>query len=143
MSVSVFSCPSPLRGSPKNERLNQGTVPRKLALVHRTWNQLLMEPSATMFPIGNVALDSSNRLQRCCPSLRGRFCLQSVSRDRHDFNADRAVIFRSACQITGSTSSAAPSKTSVVTSVLPKNIESEDCLGAAGNMDQLSRLRDA
>ncbi len=100
-----------------------------------------MELSATMFPIRNVASDFQTDLNDVALRFAANFAINPVSRDRHDFNADRAVIFRSACQITGSTSSAAPSKTSVVTSVLSKNIESEDSLGAAGNTDQLSRLR--
>jgi hypothetical protein len=44
--------------------------------------------------------------------------------DHHGLIGDRAII-PSACQITGSTSSAMPRKTSAVTSVLLKNIPSE------------------
>src|SRR5947208_5281656 len=113
VSVSFLMSISSQR-NPKYERLNQGTRSKKIGSGHRHGTKLLMELSATMFPIGNVAPDPSNRLQQYCPSLRSRFCLQSVSRDRHDFDADRAVIFPNACQITGSTSGAAASKTSVV-----------------------------
>src|SRR5436190_20693787 len=123
VSVSFLMSISSQR-NPKYERLNQGTRSKKIGNGHRHGTKLLMELSATMFPIGNVASD----LQTGFNSIALRFAADSAfnqSRDRHDFNADRAVIFRSACQITGSTSSAAPSKTSDVTSVLPKNIESE------------------
>src|SRR5260370_36503073 len=79
-----------------------------------------------MFPVGNVESEPGSAFNKgvnLFPS--GKFHVQFVSRDHHGRNGDRAIIFPTACQITGSTSSAAPRKTSVVTSVLLKNIASE------------------
>ena len=54
VSVSFLMSISSQR-NPKYERLNQGTRSKKVGNGHRHGTKLLMELSATMFPIGNVA----------------------------------------------------------------------------------------
>src|SRR5258707_15797236 len=78
-----------------------------------------------MFLVGNVASEPAGAFYKVVNLFPfGKFYVQRLARS-HGRNGDRAIIFPTACQITGSTSSPAPRKTSVVTSVLLKNIESE------------------
>src|SRR5258708_35934184 len=97
----------------------------------QNWRQVVdLDKSSRNRPRKNVPrrerrVGTCRRLQQGCQTSRVRQILRSiVSRDDHGRNGDRAIIFARACQTTGSTSSAAPSKTSVVTTVLLKNIES-------------------
>jgi len=75
-------------------------------------------PREKCSPSGNVASELSSGFHKVFKSPPVQF----LCRDHRGRKRDRAIIFPSACQITGSTSSAAPSKTSVVTSALLKNI---------------------
>src|SRR5437588_8676973 len=85
VSVSFLMSISSQR-NPKYERLNQGTRSKKIGNGHRHGTKLLMELSATMFPIGNVA---PGILQRGFNSIALRFAADSA------FNQCRAIVMTS------------------------------------------------